>query len=356
VTWFDAALSPDQTDVVDLIAAVVGKHGEALDDHADDDHAGVGPARDALAQSGLWTLGIPEEHGGGGASLSLRLTALCALGQRWTAFGWACAQAHAAAEIVGGRDIAGVLSAVHAAQPVTVVDLSAPWVELQIESGRVHGTVWRLDPAGEDPYILVLADNSTAWVLPPSSVRRAHVLRHTGMAGALTVTAEIDTNLRGQDVQADVPVDDVLARLRLSGAAVAAGIALEAAERSLAYAQTRIQFGAPVIELPTVRGAMFRQAQQATDAFTLALSTEASPMRTAAVLAGNCERAIEVATAAVQSHGGYGYLAEYGVECLLRNAVSLRAATAAISDLPAVAAALAHRHSRSTAPYREMRR
>jgi alkylation response protein AidB-like acyl-CoA dehydrogenase len=43
----------------------------------------------------------------------------------------------------------------------------------------------------------------------------------------------------------------------------------------------------------------------------------------------------------VQIHGGYGYLAEYGVERLVRDAISLRAATDAGGGSRAAAALLA---------------
>jgi alkylation response protein AidB-like acyl-CoA dehydrogenase len=161
------------------------------------------------------------------------------------------------------------------------------------------------------------------------------------MAGALTITAEVAADLNDVVVVTGVPLDAVLARLRQAGAAIAAGIALQAAERSRDYAQARVQFGAPLTELPTVREALFRQAQQATDALTLAVAEQAAPLRAAAVLAGNCERAIDTSAAAVQSHGGYGYLAEYGVERLLRDAVSLRAATGAVAGATAAATELA---------------
>jgi alkylation response protein AidB-like acyl-CoA dehydrogenase len=41
----------------------------------------------------------------------------------------------------------------------------------------------------------------------------------------------------------------------------------------------------------------------------------------------NLERAIEVAAKALQVHGGYGYTQDFAVERLLRDAISLRAAT-----------------------------
>jgi alkylation response protein AidB-like acyl-CoA dehydrogenase len=338
MTWFDAALSQDQADLVSLVDAVVDQHGDAP---GDKDRTEVARARQALADSGLWTLGMPERHGGGGAALRLRLTALCALGRRSAAAARACAQAHAAAEVVDGRDVGGLLPHIHAAEAVAVVDAAAPHVSLKVTDGQIRGMLWRLDPAGQDPYVVVLAGPSTAWILPPNTVRIRRSLRCTGMAGALTVAAEVHGTLHDAAVLTAVPVDEVLARLRLAGAASAAGIALEAAERSLAYSRARIQFGAALTALPTVRRSLFDQATRATDALTLALGTEPRPLRAAAVLAGNCERAIAVAEAAVQSHGGYGYLVEYGVERLLRDAVSLRAATDATAGARGAAAVLA---------------
>lgn len=54
-----------------------------------------------------------------------------------------------------------------------------------------------------------------------------------------------------------------------------------------------------------------------------------NPDRAASILRDNCERAISVAADSLLSHGGYGYLLEYDVERMVRDAVSLRAATGA---------------------------
>lgn len=342
MTWLGSALSQDQADTVDLVDAVVGKHGLGSDDPAT-----AGRARAALAEAGLWTIGLPEEQGGGGAPLPLRLTAFAALGQRWTAWSWACAQAHAAAELIDGRDT-GLASHIPTADPVAVLDGGAPHVVVEHADGRLSGFLHRVDPAGPDPHVVVLVDDSTAWLLTPDALVDVRPLRRTGMAGAMSMSARVDVAFDDVVVLTDVPVAEVRARLQLAGAAIAAGIAVEAAERSLAYAKARIQFGAALTELPTVRASLFRQAQLATDALALALGTAPEPARAAGVLAANCERAIEVAAASVQSHGGYGYLAEYDVERLVRDAVSLRAATAAgygaqasASDLSSNASVLA---------------
>ncbi|KAA9163296.1 acyl-CoA dehydrogenase [Amycolatopsis acidicola] len=330
-------LSQDQRDVIDLVDAVVAKYGEAPGDDAPDK---IGEARHALADAGLWTLGAGEERGGGGAPLVLRLTALAALGRYWPALAWSSAQAHAAAEVLDGR----VLESVHAARDlVCVVDADSPRSELNQDEARLRGRLSRLDPAGRSPHVLVLGGD-TAWLIEPGSLGYGDVLRRTGLAGAMTISATVDAPVNGFPM-----TPGVRARLQLAGGAIAAGIAAEAAERALAYSRERVQFGAPLTALPTVRQSLFEQSATAAEAFTEALAAPETPHRAAAVLARNCERAISVAAAALQSHGGYGYLAEYGVERLLRDAVSLRAATDATHSARAAAAGadtevlLAHR-------------
>jgi alkylation response protein AidB-like acyl-CoA dehydrogenase len=116
-------------------------------------------------------------------------------------------------------------------------------------------------------------------------------------------------------------------RLRLGAAAVAAGVADAAAEAALAYSASRRQFGAALTALPTVREQLFGSAGAAAVTLRQILRTaDATPWQAAAVLDAACESAIEACARAVQSHGGYGYLTEYPVERLLRDAVSLRAA------------------------------
>ena len=129
-------------------------------------------------------------------------------------------------------------------------------------------------------------------------------------------------------VSADV--DAIRARLQMGGAAVAAGLALAAAKAATSYSAERVQFGAPISALPTVRQSLARQNAAAMAALADALPDAVpGPARAAALLRENCERALSVTADALLSHGGYGYLHEYGVERLVRDAVSLRAATGA---------------------------
>jgi hypothetical protein len=262
---------------------------------------------------------------------------LAALGRHWTALAWAVAQAHAAVEIIGRShpDLAARIAAGEDA--VAVVEASAPRADITVSSQGIAGTIWRLDPAGGSPYVVVVSGET--WLLPPAALRWEQPMAHTGMAGAVTAAAVVGAGAERLD---GACADRALATLRLGGAAIAAGLSLEAAARSLEYASKRVQFGAPLTALPTVRQGLFEQAGEARCLLLATLAADPSDaVAAAAVLEAACEGAIAVTAAAVQSHGGYGYLAEYGIERMVRDAVSLRAATDAAHGARRAAAALA---------------
>lgn len=268
----------------------------------DDDPSEVATLRARLAQLGVWTLGVAEELGGGGGDDALAATAFARLGRRWAALGWAAVQAHAAAELLAG------------------------YSELQnrVHSGDIAVAVTRgdrVDAAGETPHVIVLGADG-AWLYEPESLGYRPV-RRTGLDGALTRSIEPV----GDGIALDADVAAAMVRLRLGAAAVAAGIADAAAEAALDYSATRKQFGAPLTALPTVRDSLFGSSGVAAVLLRqVHQNAGATPWQAAAVLDAACEAAIDVAARAVQSHGGYGYLTEYPVERLLRDAVSLRAA------------------------------
>ncbi|WP_033288977.1 acyl-CoA dehydrogenase [Amycolatopsis jejuensis] len=291
--------TPEQADLAAMIDALA-----AGSQPSDERPAEVAALRTRLADQGVWTLGVPEALGGGGADDALTATAFARLGRRWAALGWASVQAHAAAELLGDHPLRAM---VHNGQ---------------IAVGVTGGL--RVDAAGEEPYVIVLGGD-TARLHEPDALRYQAV-RHTGLDGALTRMVEFvgeGTELRGD-------VDRAVVRLRLGAAAVAAGIADAAAEAALGYSLTRQQFGGPLTALPTVRDALFGASGTAA-VLDRVLSGAASPWQAAAVLDLACEAAIDVTARAVQAHGGYGYLAEYPVQGLLCDAVSLRAAVDSVS-------------------------
>lgn len=114
---------------------------------------------------------------------------------------------------------------------------------------------------------------------------------------------------------------------RIGIAAQAVGMARAAFEAALQYARERITFGQPIIKHQAVA---FKLADMATRIETAgqmvlhaaALKEAGRPCLTQASMAKlvASEMAEEVCSAAIQLHGGYGYLRDYPVERIYRDA------------------------------------
>jgi len=122
---------------------------------------------------------------------------------------------------------------------------------------------------------------------------------------------------------------EALDKGRLSIAAQAVGIARAALEASVAYARERRQFGRPIGEFQAIQ---FRLADMETRieaaralAHEVARMTDARPDERVAAWSAKAklfasETAMWVTTQAVQIFGGYGYMRDYPVERLFRDA------------------------------------
>jgi len=114
---------------------------------------------------------------------------------------------------------------------------------------------------------------------------------------------------------------------RLNIAACSVGGAQEALDRSLAYAAERHAFGSPLTGFQHVQFQLADMAIELEAARTLLWRAAAAldaKDRDATRLCAMAKRfatdtAIEVADRALQIHGGYGYLAEYGIEKIVRD-------------------------------------
>ena len=114
---------------------------------------------------------------------------------------------------------------------------------------------------------------------------------------------------------------------RIGIASQALGIAQGAFERAVAYSKERIAFGKPISELQAIQFKLAEMSVKIEAARLLTLSAatlkdkhenyvkEAAMAKLAASKA-----AVEVALEAIQVHGGYGYVREYQVERMLRDA------------------------------------
>ena len=110
----------------------------------------------------------------------------------------------------------------------------------------------------------------------------------------------------------------------LVGAALI-GIAERAVDLTQAYVQERKQFGVPIGSFAGLRAlvaGMTLRVEPVRAQLDLATCGTA-PSDSVAALAGRA--AIDNCLDAIQSHGGYGYIAEYPVAGLLRDAMSLQA-------------------------------
>jgi alkylation response protein AidB-like acyl-CoA dehydrogenase len=142
-------------------------------------------------------------------------------------------------------------------------------------------------------------------------------------------------NLLGEDEPAKESRSGARATFSIERAGVAAmalGIVERCLELSLRYARERVQFGRPIGEFQLIQDKLARMEVARMNLENLVFRTiemagagraptlaEASAMKLYAARA-----AMEVALEAVQVHGGNGYMAEYQVEQLCRDAKVLQ--------------------------------
>ncbi len=114
---------------------------------------------------------------------------------------------------------------------------------------------------------------------------------------------------------------------RIGIAAQALGIASGALERSIAYAKERKAFGTEIANHQAIAFKLADMAVKVENARNLCLKAawlkdQGKPFGVASAMAKQyaADIAMEVTTEAVQIHGGYGYVKEYHVERLMREA------------------------------------
>ncbi|MEM7056094.1 MAG: acyl-CoA dehydrogenase family protein [Pseudomonadota bacterium] len=113
---------------------------------------------------------------------------------------------------------------------------------------------------------------------------------------------------------------------RIGIAALATGMAQAAYEKALAYAQEREAFGAPIFKLQAVQFRLAEMATQLEAARGLLLNAASMKDRGDPCLKEACmaklfcaEAAEKITSDAIQTLGGYGYLADYEIERIYRD-------------------------------------
>lgn len=109
---------------------------------------------------------------------------------------------------------------------------------------------------------------------------------------------------------------------RIGVAATATGIARAALEYATGYADEREQFGSKIREFEAIKFKLAEMATRTEAARALMMAAATSPTTRLAAMAKlkASETAMWVTTQAVQIYGGYGYMRDYPVEKLMRDA------------------------------------
>lgn len=278
---------------------------------ADPATAVVYEVHNALVTEGVWRFGTPEQR-------QAWLPALCR-GEKIGAFALTEAEAGSNAAALTAR-----------AYPVN-------------GGYRITGRKMFITGGGEADWYLLFAtvdpqqkaDGITAFVVPKemAGLSFGPPLAKMGIRAARTSEMILDDvfvptfQRLGKEGEGYAMALYLLDGGRIGIAAQAVGIMAAALARSLAYARERRQFGEPIGRF---EGVQWRLADMATDLYAARLMTyeaarhreEGPAQRPLFAMAKlfSSERAVRHAIDAIQIFGGYGYMAEYGVERLLRDA------------------------------------
>ncbi|RZL76520.1 MAG: acyl-CoA dehydrogenase [Rhodococcus sp. (in: high G+C Gram-positive bacteria)] len=211
--------------------------------------------------------------------------------------------------------LAGRYTADHAIGPDT--DATNPTFALAIP-GSVPVVSGSLEP--DTVAVLDTSDNvlrSAPWTdtAPTATEPR------TGLAQAelVSVTLPADAAPCGREAV------DVLARWDLLTGAALVGLARRAVRETQTYVMERHQFGVPIGSFAGLRALTAEMEIKVDEVEAMLDHAVAQGEHSASVSAAAGRAAIAVCVDAIQAHGGYGYVDEYAITGLLRDAISIQA-------------------------------
>ncbi len=309
----------DQQLIVDTVAAFADRE-IAAQAQAVESAGELSPVLPLLEQQGLTQLGVSVERGGSGVDLATVLASLERVARRSVA----------SADLVAALHVAELALATLAdpPEPSRRVVVDGPALRLRRDADRweLEGTAPRVHHALFAERFLVLTDDGAVDV-PADAAAVGPAQRRTGLRGTDPRSVDL-TGATGEGPGLPGSVVVVARRLHwLAGAAIGVGIGRRALDEAAGYLRGREQFGTVLADLPALR-AMLAGMQQRVEgaAALLVAATERQDVERAGLAAAAAvSAACDIALDAIQLHGGYGYITEYPVERLLRDAVSLRA-------------------------------
>lgn len=277
----------------------------------------IADARRELAECGVWALGLAEADGGGGADPATVALAIARVSGYWPALGLMMSHLHAAG--VGTAGAGMVHDAAAGGRPVAVVEVPAGCpVPGPLSLDRVD--------VGDPACDLVLLHAGGCAFVPAGQAEFGPARSRTGLDGATSVPVSVPEGAATEIAGGRDLADAVRAALYAGHLAVAAGLTGAAERYARDYAGGRVQFGAPLAALPTMREQLSVLRGQAATLLATAMHPPDAAADAAAALRACLDVAVEATGAALGCLGGYGYLEEYPLAGLFRDAISLRAA------------------------------
>lgn len=292
-----------------------------------------------LGDLGFSGLLVPEELGGLGLDADTLVVVVeeMARGEPAVAIHLGIGAALAAA--IRTTPAAGALTGIAGGTPVWGQVVHSARHTSALKAARVHEG-WRLNgsvpwimavgPEGVMPLVAETEPGPALFLVPTSATgcRQGNRMDTIGLRSARFVTVDLN-DVEVADTALVAPaasLGEVLVRCetceRLVIAATAVGIARAALELARGYADTREQFGRRLRQFEGIRVKLANMAGRVATAGALVANAAAAPEPAAAALAKvvASEAAMRVTTDAVQIFGGYGYMRDYPVEKLMREA------------------------------------
>ena len=238
--------------------------------------------------------------------------------------------AFALSEPEAGSDAAAMTTQAVRDGPDWILDGTKAWVTSGDQAGVILAMA-RTDRPGERRG----ARGISAFIITPDleGFRVGKKENKLGLRASATVQITFDRmrvpagHLLGQEGKGFVYAMQSLDHGRLGVAAQAVGIARAALEYSVRYAAERRQFGHPIKEFEAIQFKLANMATRVTAARALLYSAASAKDRGEPITQFSSmsklfasETAMWVTTEAIQIFGGYGYMKEYPVERLFRDA------------------------------------
>jgi acyl-CoA dehydrogenase len=290
-----------------------------------------------LAELGFLGMLVAEEHGGMGFDAATFAAAVeeLAWGDASVA---ALVVAHAAASAWlsahGGSDAGEMLSDLAAGEKLATCSVLPGHLGPHARGGgAAHGSLarWLARPAGATIAVVPAGDRHHAALL-----EGAEITPHATMGLRALAIGDARLAAGSAIAETDAGVDERIALL--GAAAIATGIAAAALDHAREYAAVREQFGRAIRHFEGIAAKLGEMHVRVAAARALALSAAVNQAPCAAARVFAADAAMWVTTQAVQIFGGYGYMRDYPVEKLMRDA---KAAALLFGDNDALRSALA---------------